>query len=577
MGVFEHFPYTNFHELNLDWVLRQIHTLETRMDAAEARLDAAEARLDTVESEIEAIQAEIVLIRDRLTALEGRATALEDRCTALEQRCTELENRLAALEASQPLYIPYDPDNPPDPDDYQEIIEAESRPVYLRAEESDHHYIDLPLIEYYYNAGGSRGLVFFDASAEIASDISGYTYASPGLVGLLKSDLLPAHFEAKSASLPAIDSNNGKFLMVNAGGSGVEWSDVDVLPSKTGNAGKVLAVNAQETAVVWATVSGGGLPATSAADAGKVLTVTADGSDVEWATIPAGGIPSFGLGDAGKILAVNSDEDGVEWVRHAINETRTVTFLYTNYSAADLTAIDLLIASGTWTDAQLDAYDFNLDGAITAADRAILANMLDNSQNYTVDVGIQVDPDVPKRPICLYDENDDPTAWLSPGEVGAHTGKFDRVLTGSGYIDPAGNMELNATTDEKMTASPVQGIRFFDDQGTQLGVYPPDAKQFLQANDIGVQNLEGCAYWAYSSAGSASYSLSNDHTYLLTFVRRNSLDNSSTGAWIISSYSGASNITTLKSTSSAAVSVSGLTLTVSRDIAYSRITLTRLA
>ena len=577
MGVFEHFPYTNFHELNLDWVLRQIHALETRMDAAEARLDAAEARLDVVEGEIEAIQAELIVIRDRITALEGRASALEGRCAALENRCTELENRLAALEASQPLYIPYDPDNPPDPDDYQEIIEAESRPVYLRAEESASHYLDLPLIEYYYNAGGSRGLVFFDASAEIAADISGYTYASPGLVGLLKSDLQPPHFEAKSASLPAIDSNSGKFLMVNSGASGVEWADVDVLPSKTGNAGKVLAVNNSETAVVWATVSGGGLPATSAADAGKVLTVSADGSDVEWATIPAGGIPSFGLGDAGKILAVNSDEDGVEWIKHRILETRTVTFNYTDYSSADLAAISAIAAAGVWTDAQLEQYDFNLDGQITMADRAILSNMLDNQQNYTQDVTIQVDPDEPQRPICLYDESNNPTAWLAPGEVAAHIGKFGKVIAGDNYIDDLGNLELNATTDEQMTASPTQGVRFYDDQGTQLGVYPPDAKQFLQANDIGVNNLEGCAFWAYSSSGSASYSLSNDHTYLLTFVRRNSLDSSSTGAWIISSYSGASNVVALKSTSSASVSVSGLTLTVSRSIAFSRITLTRLA
>lgn len=32
MGLFEHFPYTNFHELNLDWLLRVVNELSDRMD-----------------------------------------------------------------------------------------------------------------------------------------------------------------------------------------------------------------------------------------------------------------------------------------------------------------------------------------------------------------------------------------------------------------------------------------------------------------------------------------------------------------------------------------------------------------
>lgn len=576
MGVFEHFPYTNFHELNLDWVLRTLKELETRMDAAEARLTAAEARLDNVEAEIAAIQAEITAIQAAVAALELRATALEGRATALEQRCTELENRLTALEAKQPLYIPYDPDNVADPDEYQEIIEAETRPVYLRAT-SANGYIDMPLTEYYYIDGGRRGMVFFEAGADLASEISGYNYSAPCLIAIIKDSGVPAHYEAQSCSLPALDSNNGKFLKVDSGASGVEWADVDVLPSKTGNAGKVLAVNSQETAVEWATVSGGGLPATSASDAGKVLTVNADGDAVEWSSIPAGGLPAFGLGDAGKILAVNSAENNVEWIKHRIYETRTVTFDYTDYSAADLDIITALAAQNTWTEAQLLKYDFTLDAKITNEDRLILSNMLANQQNYSQTVTIQVDPDQPRMPVALFDDGGDPSAYLAPGEVAAHVGKFDKVMTGESSLDDLGVLELNSSSDKNMIASPDVGVRFVDENGTQTGIYPPNAKTFLQDNDIGVNNLEGCAYWANSATGTSSYSLSNDHTYLLTFVRRNSLDNSSTGAWIISSYNGASNIVALKSTSAAAVSVSGLTLTVQRNIQYSRITLTRLA
>ena len=32
MGLFDHFPYTNFHELNLDWILKALREIETTMD-----------------------------------------------------------------------------------------------------------------------------------------------------------------------------------------------------------------------------------------------------------------------------------------------------------------------------------------------------------------------------------------------------------------------------------------------------------------------------------------------------------------------------------------------------------------
>lgn len=33
MGLFEQFPYTNFHELNLDWILTKIKEFQTRLDS----------------------------------------------------------------------------------------------------------------------------------------------------------------------------------------------------------------------------------------------------------------------------------------------------------------------------------------------------------------------------------------------------------------------------------------------------------------------------------------------------------------------------------------------------------------
>ena len=112
MGLFEHFPYTNFHELNIQWITRKLKELETELAALKARMDTAEARLDGIDIEIAAIkdrldviEADIVLIKNRLTAVENRATALENRMTAAEGRLDAIEldivaikNRLTALE-----------------------------------------------------------------------------------------------------------------------------------------------------------------------------------------------------------------------------------------------------------------------------------------------------------------------------------------------------------------------------------------------------------------------------------------------------------------------------------------------
>lgn len=35
MGVFEHFPYTNFHDLNTDWILKIIKELDAEVDNLE--------------------------------------------------------------------------------------------------------------------------------------------------------------------------------------------------------------------------------------------------------------------------------------------------------------------------------------------------------------------------------------------------------------------------------------------------------------------------------------------------------------------------------------------------------------
>lgn len=42
MGTFEQFPYTNYHDLNLDWIIEALKELNDRVTDLEARVTALE-------------------------------------------------------------------------------------------------------------------------------------------------------------------------------------------------------------------------------------------------------------------------------------------------------------------------------------------------------------------------------------------------------------------------------------------------------------------------------------------------------------------------------------------------------
>ena len=42
MGAFEHFPYVNYHDLNLDWILKKVEELEKRIEELEQRVEDLE-------------------------------------------------------------------------------------------------------------------------------------------------------------------------------------------------------------------------------------------------------------------------------------------------------------------------------------------------------------------------------------------------------------------------------------------------------------------------------------------------------------------------------------------------------
>ncbi len=151
--------------------------------------------------------------------------------------------------------------------------------------------------------------------------------------------------------------------------------------------------------------------------------------------------------------------------------THNRTFYYSSYSSTDLTTIVNIVNAGTWTDAQLEKYDFNLDGQITLADRVILNNMLTNHQDRTVSIKTEIDPSKTNRPICIYDGNNNPVTYLSPNAIVAPSGSFgSRMSVGDSRLTSTGYFALKGAS---------ASITFFDSNGTQTGYIGNDINDYV--------------------------------------------------------------------------------------------------
>lgn len=107
MGLFEnsHFPYTNFHEMNMDKLVETVEEaagqagqMADRMGAAERDIDTLETRADTTDVRIASINSNIDSVESDIDALETRATTSEGNITALTTRVTTAEGDIDALD-----------------------------------------------------------------------------------------------------------------------------------------------------------------------------------------------------------------------------------------------------------------------------------------------------------------------------------------------------------------------------------------------------------------------------------------------------------------------------------------------
>ena len=94
MGLFEHFPYTNFHDLNLDVILKRVKDAEAA--AAESAEDAAGSQAHADEALTKANTA----LSDAATAKSDAATAKSDAATAKSDAAIAKSDASSAVSAA---------------------------------------------------------------------------------------------------------------------------------------------------------------------------------------------------------------------------------------------------------------------------------------------------------------------------------------------------------------------------------------------------------------------------------------------------------------------------------------------
>lgn len=104
MGLFSHFPYTNFHELNLDWLLENLRKLEQKVEDLEKRIDGLKAEIlnevdqklaEFKEQLLQEVQEKLDLLKQELLTLID--TKISDVLAPIITRIEKIENDLATL------------------------------------------------------------------------------------------------------------------------------------------------------------------------------------------------------------------------------------------------------------------------------------------------------------------------------------------------------------------------------------------------------------------------------------------------------------------------------------------------
>ena len=84
MGLFENFPYTNFHEMNLDWVIKTMKALDEKVDSIEDRIyNKSKAYTDEqiaiLRNEFNSLEDEFIVFKADVNKMFADYTARQDK------------------------------------------------------------------------------------------------------------------------------------------------------------------------------------------------------------------------------------------------------------------------------------------------------------------------------------------------------------------------------------------------------------------------------------------------------------------------------------------------------------------
>lgn len=100
MGL-NNYPYTNFHEMNLDWILEQFQKEVARLEALEAFAAQAGQDITQLKSQVNILNTAITTLQNAQNTLTERQDALEVLVNGYNQRITTNTNNIASLAAWQ--------------------------------------------------------------------------------------------------------------------------------------------------------------------------------------------------------------------------------------------------------------------------------------------------------------------------------------------------------------------------------------------------------------------------------------------------------------------------------------------
>lgn len=129
MGLYEHFPYSNYHELNLDWILSKVKEIQTDIDEINAWKETFSAQINSqisdlinqVNTEFNQLKTDIAKeftdYRNETDAkfeaqreetdkqFASLTDAVNARLTAFDGRIADIESKLSDIEINLPTLV----------------------------------------------------------------------------------------------------------------------------------------------------------------------------------------------------------------------------------------------------------------------------------------------------------------------------------------------------------------------------------------------------------------------------------------------------------------------------------------